>query len=87
SADYLLKLEKVDIVVVYGVIGGSVYISARSFNGKLHMGKMLREAFQGLGRAGGHPLTGGATISLEKLPQNFEDEIIKRILQVLSHYS
>ncbi|MBU7045006.1 MAG: DHH family phosphoesterase, partial [Theionarchaea archaeon] len=48
SADYLLKLEKVDIVVVYGVIGGSVYISARSFNGKLHMGKMLREAFQGL---------------------------------------
>ncbi len=87
SADYLLKLEKVDIVVVYGVIGGSVYISARSFNGKLHMGKMLREAFQGLGRAGGHPLTGGATIPLEKLSQNFEDEIMKRILQVLSHYS
>jgi nanoRNase/pAp phosphatase (c-di-AMP/oligoRNAs hydrolase) len=87
SADYLLKLEKVDIVVVYGVIGGSVYISARSFDGKLHMGKLLKEAFQGLGRAGGHPLTGGATIPLEKLSQNFEEDIMKRILQVLSHYS
>ncbi len=85
SADFLLKMEKVDVVVVYGIIGDSVYISARSWDEELHVGKLLREAFKGLGRAGGHPLTGGATIPLNKLPEAFEDEIVKRVLQVVHH--
>ena len=87
SADYLLKMERADVVVVYGIIGGSVYISARSWKEGLHVGKLLREAFQDLGRAGGHPLIGGATIPLDKLPENYEEEIMKRVLRALSHHS
>ena len=87
SADYLLKMEKVDVVVVYGTIKDSVYISARSWNEQLHVGKLLREAFKDLGRAGGHPLMGGAVIPLEKLSEPFEKEIVERILTAKSHHS
>lgn len=85
SADFLLKMEKIDVVVVYGVIEDSVHISVRSWNEELHVGKLLREAFRGLGKAGGHPLSGGATIPLEKLPENYEEEIVKRILRAITH--
>jgi len=85
SADFLLKMEKVDVVVVYGVIKDSVHISARSWDEELHVGKLLREAFRGLGKAGGHPLSGGATILLEKLQGNYGEEIVERILQVIGY--
>lgn len=85
SADYLLKMEKVDVVFVYGILRDSLYISGRSVDKTLHVGKLLREAFRDLGRAGGRPLIGGATIPLEKLPEDFENEIVNRVLQVVSH--
>jgi nanoRNase/pAp phosphatase (c-di-AMP/oligoRNAs hydrolase) len=81
SADFLLKMQRMDVVIVYGIIGDSLYISARSWNEDLHLGKLLRKAFYQLGRAGGHPLSGGAAIPLSKLPENFEDEIINRFMQ------
>jgi nanoRNase/pAp phosphatase (c-di-AMP/oligoRNAs hydrolase) len=82
-----LKLEKVDVVVVYGIIGDSVYISARSWDEQLHVGKLLKKAFKGLGKAGGHPLIGGATIPLEDFSKNFEEELIERVLQAKSTHS
>lgn len=87
SADYLSKMEKVDMVVVYGVIKDTVYISARSWDEGLHVGKLLREAFRGLGKAGGHPSIGGGAIPLEKLPEDYGEEIIERVLQVKSTHS
>lgn len=85
SADFLLKMEPVDLVVVYGVINDSVYISVRSWDETLHVGKLLREAFHGLGKAGGHPLIGGATIPLKNLPEDFKEAVVKRIVTVLDH--
>lgn len=85
SADFLLKMEPVDLVVVYGIINHSVYISARSWDETLHVGKLLREAFHGLGKAGGHPLIGGATIPLKNLPEDFKEAVVTRIVTVLDH--
>ena len=87
SADYILKMERMEVVLVYGIIKDSLYISGRSWDKKLHVGKMMREAFHELGRAGGHPLIGGATIPLDKLPENFEEEIMSRFLKVVSRHS
>ncbi|MBU7013926.1 MAG: DHH family phosphoesterase [Theionarchaea archaeon] len=82
SADFLLKMQRLDVVIVYGIIGDILYVSARSWNEDLHMGKLLRKAFHQLGRAGGHPMSAGAAIPLSRLSENFEDEIISRIMQV-----
>lgn len=83
SSDYLLKMERARVVLVYGVVGDVLYISARSWDERLHIGRLLREAYADLGRAGGHPLIGGASIPLEKLPEDFEEEISERFLKVL----
>ncbi len=83
SADFLLKMERVKVVLVYGIVGDTMYISARSWDEKLHVGELLREAFHELGRAGGHPLAGGASISVGKLPENFKEEIVERFLKVM----
>lgn len=85
SADFLLKMEDADVVLVYGIINDVVYISVRSWDETLHMGKLLKEAFQDLGKAGGHPLSGGATIPLKKLQKDFEEEIVNRFLRVLGY--
>lgn len=87
SADFLLKMEHIDVVMVYGIVGDLLYISARSWDGQLHIGQLMKNAFQGLGRAGGHPLIGGASIPLKNLPKEFEKTIKKRVLHVLSSYS
>ncbi len=85
SADFLLKMEDADVVLVYGVIKDVVYISVRSWDETLHIGKLLKEAFQDLGKAGGHPLSGGATIPLKKLPEDIKEEIVNRFLRVLGY--
>lgn len=87
SADFLLKMEHIDMVMVYGIVGDLLYISARSWDGKVHIGQLMKNAFQGLGRAGGHPLIGGASIPLKNLPKAFDKTIKKRVLNVLSSYS
>ncbi len=86
SADFLLKMEKANIVLAYGIIGDSLCISARSWNEKLHLGKLMREAFHELGRAGGHPLIGGASIPLSNLPGDFREDIMRRFLKVIPHH-
>jgi nanoRNase/pAp phosphatase (c-di-AMP/oligoRNAs hydrolase) len=80
-------MEHIDVVMVYGIVGDLLYISARSWDGQLHIGQLMKNAFQGLGRAGGHPLIGGASIPLKNLPKEFEKTIKKRVLHVLSSYS
>lgn len=83
SADFLLKIGWADIVVVYGVINDIVHVSARSWDETVHIGKLLRKALKDTGRAGGHPLSGGATIPLSNLSKNFKEDINTQILKAL----
>ncbi|WP_227374237.1 DHH family phosphoesterase [Haladaptatus halobius] len=64
AADYLLNVEGVNTVLVFGIVNGSVEMSARSIDPRVHAGDLLREAFSDVGSAGGHADMAGAQIPL-----------------------
>ncbi len=66
TADNLLRREGVTTSFVYGTVGNDLYISARTKDVSLHVGKTLRAAVEFFrdsgGTAGGHATMAGATI-------------------------
>ncbi|MFN4132822.1 MAG: DHH family phosphoesterase [Candidatus Hadarchaeales archaeon] len=80
AADALLNREGVGTTVVYGIVGENVYVSARTKDVSIHLGKVLREAFTEIGSAGGHPKMAGATIPLSAFRGRKERRVIDREL-------
>ncbi|GAB7017440.1 DHH family phosphoesterase [Halostagnicola bangensis] len=64
AADYLLNLEGVDTVLVYGIVDGTIRMSARSIDPRIQAGKTLMKAFGELGTVGGHHDMAGGHIDL-----------------------
>lgn len=64
AADHLLGMEGVDTTVVYGIMDGTVYVSARTRGTDLDIGETMRQAFDRIGSAGGHTDMAGAQIPL-----------------------
>ncbi len=64
AADRLLDADDIGTTVVYGIIDGTVYVSARSRADGLHLGETVRDAFGRMGSAGGHVDMAGAQIDL-----------------------
>lgn len=64
AADFLLKLEGISTVLVFGIYKGHVYISARNKDVRIDIGDVLKRAFGDVGSAGGHPHAAGAQIPL-----------------------
>ena len=64
AADQLLGLEDVHTTLVYGFRDGTIYLSARARGADLDLGETLRDAFDGIGSAGGHAGMAGAQIPL-----------------------
>ena len=64
AADKLLNIGDIGTTVVYGIIEGTVYVSARSRADELDLGETVREAFGEIGSAGGHVNMAGAQIDL-----------------------
>ena len=64
AADRLLNLEDVQTTVVYGVLDGTIYVSARARGADIDLGEVLRDAFNQIGSAGGHADMAGAQIAL-----------------------
>jgi nanoRNase/pAp phosphatase (c-di-AMP/oligoRNAs hydrolase) len=64
AADRLLYVDDVRTTVVYGLIDGTVYVSARSRADGFDLGETVREAFGRMGSAGGHADMAGAQIDL-----------------------
>jgi len=69
AADELRRLEGVNAVVVLGVTNGTVQLSGRSADDRVHMGKVLKAAVEDipLGNAGGHARMGGGQIPVEHM--------------------
>jgi nanoRNase/pAp phosphatase (c-di-AMP/oligoRNAs hydrolase) len=69
AADELLRLEGVTAVVVAGEKDGTVHLSGRSRDDRVHMGKTLRAAVDDIpmAEAGGHARMGGGQISLDHM--------------------
>ncbi|MGM0592086.1 MAG: DHH family phosphoesterase [Halobacteriota archaeon] len=64
AADQLLDMEDIRIVLVFGFMEGTVYVSARARGTDLDLGETLREALGPIGSAGGHADMAGAQIPL-----------------------
>ncbi|SEQ05286.1 DHH family phosphoesterase [Natrinema salaciae] len=64
AADYLLNLEGVNTVLVYGIVDDVIRLSGRSIDPRVHMGETLKAAFDELGAVGGHHDMAGGRIEL-----------------------
>jgi nanoRNase/pAp phosphatase (c-di-AMP/oligoRNAs hydrolase) len=69
AADELERLEGVSAVVVLGRKDGSLHLSGRSRDDRVHMGKTLRAVVEDIpmGNAGGHARMGGGQLSIEHM--------------------
>lgn len=64
AADYLLKLEGISTVLVFGIAEDRIVISARSKDIRINIGDIVQKAFGEIGSAGGHQKTAAAQIPL-----------------------
>ncbi len=64
AADYLLKLEGVSTVLVYGIGKDVVHVSSRNRDIRINLGEAMNTAFGDIGQAGGHSTAAAAKISL-----------------------
>ncbi|WP_255169927.1 DHH family phosphoesterase [Natrononativus amylolyticus] len=64
AADYLLNLEGVDTVLVYGVVNGTIRMSGRSIDPRIHIGETLTAGYGSIGSVGGHHDMAGGRIEL-----------------------
>jgi nanoRNase/pAp phosphatase (c-di-AMP/oligoRNAs hydrolase) len=69
AADELLRLEGVTAVVVLGDTDGTIHLSGRSRDDRVHMGKSLRAVVDDvpMAGAGGHARMGGGQLSIEHM--------------------
>lgn len=80
SADLLLKLEGITVSLVIGIIDEHAYVSARSRDQVLDIGKVITKAFSKMGSAGGHANFAAAKISLGVFGYVEDKEILVRIV-------
>jgi len=64
AADYLLNLEGVTAVAVFGTNDEKIHVSARSKDVRVNIGAVMNQAFGDIGSAGGHSNAGAAQIPL-----------------------
>lgn len=64
AADYLMRLEGVSTVLVFGIVGEQIEASARSKDSRVNLDRVMRDAFADVGSAGGHRNMAGAQVPL-----------------------
>lgn len=91
AADYLLNLEGITTTVIFGIGEDKIYVSARSRDIRVNIGKVMKEAF-GEENAGGHSALGAAQIPLgvfsgtrdkQTLLKLTDEAVVKRFLSVV----
>ena len=74
AADYLSDVEGVETCVVFGLIDDAVELSARSTDSRVHVGRVLEDAFSDVGSAGGHRQMAGGHIPLGMFADLADDD-------------
>jgi nanoRNase/pAp phosphatase (c-di-AMP/oligoRNAs hydrolase) len=82
AADYLLNMEGIGVVLVYGFMNGTVYVSGRARGTNVDLGETLRDALGAIGSAGGHADMAGAQVPLGILG-DVEAESTRRLSTVV----
>ncbi len=82
AVDMLINLEGVTTALVYGITDSNITISARTKDIRVHIGNVLKEAFEEFGDAGGHANMAAAAIPLNyfSLVREKED-LLKMIIE------
>ena len=84
AADRLLEMEGISTTLVFGYTEEAVFLSARSRDGAVDIGEVLREGFGRIGSAGGHDDMAGAQIPVGILSEGTDDdergEIIEEVV-------
>ena len=92
AADFLLRLEGITTVLVFGIVDDKIEISARTRDVRVNIGQVMKEAFGELGSGGGHARAGGARINLgifklakdrSSLLKLVEEAVTERFLEAL----
>ena len=81
AADRLVDMEGTATAVVYGIMEGTIHISARSRDSALDLGEALRDAFGRVGSAGGHADMAGAQITLGVLEAVEDEESLVEVVE------
>ncbi len=92
AADELMRLEGVTAVVVYGQKDGTIHLSGRSRDDRVHMGETLSHAVSDIpmANAGGHARMGGGQLSIDHMegigPSDgvSRDEFERRVFSALA---
>jgi len=93
AADFLLRLEGVNTVLVFGIVDDTIELSARTRDVRVNIGAVMKEAFSGIGSGGGHTRMGGARIALgifnlvndrKSLLRLVEEAITKKFLEAMN---
>jgi len=84
AADYLATLEGVDTTVVFGLVDDSVHLSARSTDPRVHVGRVLEEAFADVGSAGGHREMAGGEVPLGVFAGYTDDHLLDVLEEVVT---
>ncbi|QCJ47903.1 MULTISPECIES: DHH family phosphoesterase [Haloprofundus] len=82
AAERLLDMEGVEVSLVYGFEGGTVYVSGRARGTDIDLGETLRDALGQIGSAGGHADMAGAQLPLGIL-ENVEDDAKEPLTEVV----
>lgn len=91
AADYLLSLEGITTTIVFGLGDDYIYISGRSRDVRINIGKVMADAF-GPDKGGGHSMLAGAQIPLgvlggtkdkQTLMTLAKEVVVKRLLSVI----
>ncbi len=64
AAEYLVNLEGISTVLVYGIGKDVIYISGRNKDIRINLGDVMHRAFGNIGQAGGHATAAAAKIPL-----------------------
>ncbi len=75
--ELLMREEDAVTILVYGILGNDIYMSARCKDLSKNIGGKMKRAFSEIGEAGGHRHSGGGKISLDEFEG--EKEAVKRI--------
>ncbi len=79
-ADFLLRFDQVQFVLVSAVIGSSLILSLRTSHGKISAADMMKKLLRRLGEGGGHRTKAGGIVALEN-GSAAEIERIRRTLR------
>jgi nanoRNase/pAp phosphatase (c-di-AMP/oligoRNAs hydrolase) len=78
-ADFLLRFEKVQWVLVTGISGQSMLLSLRTSSGKGSAADVMRRLLRSLGEGGGHRTKAGGVIQLENGSETEIDRLRKTL--------